>query len=131
MLTANYEYSRSNRENLLLPVQMHNFSSISEKPKISCCIFFFFSFIYFLESTLNFEHFRKNESPSLSISKVIDYERRAYLKAIDFFNSTKISILTYHEILDQRQILDQCQLTPKFGPMLKIYQPTPKFYKPT
>ena len=43
MLTANYEYSRSNSENLPLPVQMQ----LSEKPKT------------FLESTLNFEHFEK------------------------------------------------------------------------
>ena len=43
MLTANYEYSRSNRENLPLPIQMQ----LSEKPKT------------FLESTLNFEHFEK------------------------------------------------------------------------
>ena len=42
-LTANYEYSRSNRENLPLPIQMQ----LSEKPKT------------FLESTLNFEHFEK------------------------------------------------------------------------
>ena len=33
-----------------------------------------------LESTLNFEHFEnKNEPHSLSISEVIDSERRAYL----------------------------------------------------
>ena len=69
--TANYEYSRSNRENLPLTIQMQLF----EKPKIFCCIF-----IAFLESTLNFEHFEKkknknkNEPPSLSISEVIDSE---------------------------------------------------------
>ena len=34
-LTPNYEYLRSNRENLLLPVQMQ----LSEKPKSFCCIF--------------------------------------------------------------------------------------------
>ena len=48
MLTDNYEYCRSNRENLLLPVQMQ----LSEKPK-----FYREFFIAFLESTLNFEHF--------------------------------------------------------------------------
>ena len=47
-----------------------------EKPKIFCCIF-----IAFFEFTLNFEHFLKNELPSLSISEVIDFERRAYLNA--------------------------------------------------
>ena len=77
-LTANYEYSRSNRENLLLPIQMQ----LSEKPKIFC-----FIFIAFLESTLSFEHFekkrkrKKKEPPRFSISEVIDSERRAYLNA--------------------------------------------------
>ena len=46
MLTANYEYSRSNRENLPLPIQI----KLSKKPEIFCCIFF-----AFLESTLNFQ----------------------------------------------------------------------------
>ena len=46
-LTANYEYSRSNMENLLLPIQMQ----LSEKPKTFSQIF-----IAFLESTLNFKH---------------------------------------------------------------------------
>ena len=74
MLTANYEYSRSNRENLPLPIQMQ----LSKKAKIFCCIF-----ISFLKSTLNFEHFekKKNGPASLNISEVIDCERRAYLNA--------------------------------------------------
>ena len=37
-LTANYEYSRSNRENLPLPIQIN----LSKKPYIFCCIFFYF-----------------------------------------------------------------------------------------
>ena len=41
MLTANYEHSRSNRENLPLPVQI----KLSKKPQ----------FFVFLESTLNFK----------------------------------------------------------------------------
>ena len=45
---------------------------LSEKPERFCCIF-----IVFLEFTLNFEYFEKNEPPSLSISQVIDSERRA------------------------------------------------------
>ena len=55
MLTANNEYSGSNRENVPIPIQMQ----LSEKPK-------------FLESTLNFEHFEKSEPHSSSISEVID-----------------------------------------------------------
>ena len=49
-LTANYEYSRSNRENLSLPIQMQ----ISNKLKTFCC-----DFIAFWESTLSFKHFEK------------------------------------------------------------------------
>ena len=52
-MTTNYEYSRSNRENLPLPIQME----LLEKPKT-----FSQFFIVFLESTLNFEHFEKKIS---------------------------------------------------------------------
>ena len=39
-------------------------------------------FIVCLEFTLNFEHFEKiNEPRRISISEVIDFERRAYLNA--------------------------------------------------
>ena len=53
MLTANYEYSRSNTDNLPLPVQMQ----LSEKLET-----FSRFFIAFLESALNFEHFEKKMS---------------------------------------------------------------------
>ena len=49
-LTASYEYSRSNRENLPLPIQMY----LSEKSKTFSQLL-----IAFLESTLNFKHFEK------------------------------------------------------------------------
>ena len=49
-LTANYEFSRSNRENSPLPIQMQLF----KKPKIFCGIF-----VAFLEFTLNFQCFEK------------------------------------------------------------------------
>ena len=49
-LTANYEYPRSNTDNLPLPVQMQ----LSEKLEI-----FSPFFIAILESALNFEHFEK------------------------------------------------------------------------
>ena len=49
-LTANYEYSRSNRENLPLSIQMQ----LSKKPKTFCSVYF-----AFLESTLNFQCFEK------------------------------------------------------------------------
>ena len=35
-LTANYEYFRSNRENLHLPIEI----KLSEKPQKFCCTFF-------------------------------------------------------------------------------------------
>ena len=59
-LTANYEYSRSNRENLPLPIQMQ----LSEKGKTFSQFFIAF-----------------NGPHSPSISEVIDSERRAYLNA--------------------------------------------------
>ena len=53
-LTANYEYSRGNRENLQLPIQMQ----LSEKAKTFCFVFLnFVNFVTFFESTLNFELF--------------------------------------------------------------------------
>ena len=70
MLTVD-EYSRSNRENLPLPIQMQ----LSKKLNAFCQFF-----IAFLKSKLNFEHFERKES-SLSISKIIDSKRRGYLDA--------------------------------------------------
>ena len=49
---------------------------LSKKPKIFCC-----NFIAVLDSKLNFEHFEKYEPCSLSISEIIDSERRDYLNA--------------------------------------------------
>ena len=67
-LTANYEYSRSNTENLPLPIE----AELTWKLKTFA----------FLQSTLNLEHFqKKNEPHSSSISEVIDSERRGYLNA--------------------------------------------------
>ena len=70
MLTVD-EYSRSNRENLPLPIQMQ----LSKKLNAFCQFF-----IAFLKPKLNFEHFERKES-SLSISKIIDSKRRGYLDA--------------------------------------------------
>ena len=50
MLTASYEYCRSNRENLPLSIQMQ----LSEKLKKFRCIL-----LLFLESKLNFKHFEQ------------------------------------------------------------------------
>ena len=73
ILTANYEYSRSNTDNLPLPFQMQ----LSEKLKK-----YFAFFIVFLQSALNFEHFfLKKEPHTRSISEVIDSQRRVYLNA--------------------------------------------------
>ena len=70
-LTADDEYSRSNRKNLLLPIQRQLSKKLNTFSQF---------FIAFLECTLNLEHFeKKNEPHSSSISEVIDSERRAYL----------------------------------------------------
>ena len=71
-LTANYEYSRSNTETLPLPVQMQ----LSEKLKT-----FTQFFIAIFETTLNFEHFERNEPHRSSISEVIASQKRVYLNA--------------------------------------------------
>ena len=52
-LSANYEYSGINRENLQLP----NKAKLSKKPSTFCGIFF-----AFLESELNFQCFEKKIS---------------------------------------------------------------------
>ena len=71
-VTTDYEYSRSNKENLQLPIQRQ----LSEKLKT-----FSQFFIASLKCTLNLEDFEKNEPHSSSISEVIDSERRAYINA--------------------------------------------------
>ena len=71
-LTANYEYYRSNSENLTLPTQI----KLSIKREIFCGIFF-----AVLESTLNFQCSEKNAPHRSSISEAIDFERFAYLNA--------------------------------------------------
>ena len=52
-LAAGCEYSHNNRKKLPLPVQLQ----LSKKPKRFCS-----SFIAFLESKLNVEHFRKKRA---------------------------------------------------------------------
>ena len=68
-LTADYKYSRSNRENLPLPIQMQ----LSKKPKIFCQFLHFWNLQWIL-------NILKKRSHSLSISKIIDSERLLYLK---------------------------------------------------
>ena len=52
-LPRNYQYSRINRENLPLLIQI----KLSKKPEIFCCIFF-----EFLDTLLNFQYFEKSTS---------------------------------------------------------------------
>ena len=67
-MTADDKYSRLNRNNLMQSVQIQ----LSTKQKI-----FSELFSGFFKSSLNFEHFEIKEDPhSLSLSKIIDYERR-------------------------------------------------------
>ena len=73
MLTGNYEYSHSYRENFPLPIQI----KLSKKPKFFCRTSF-----AFLVSTLNFQCSEKKKPPhKSSISEVIDSERCCYLNA--------------------------------------------------
>ena len=72
-LTANCEYSRSNRENLLLPIQIN----LSKKPSTFCDIF-----LAFLVFTCNFKYCEtKNKRQRSSVSQLIDSKRCAYLIA--------------------------------------------------
>ena len=72
-LTANYEYFRSKRENLPLPIEI----KVSEKPEMFCG-----TFLQFLRSKLSLpcSETKKNLHSS-SISKVIESERFAYLNS--------------------------------------------------
>ena len=71
-LTANYEYSRRNTDNLPLLVQMQ----LSEKLKT-----FYDFLLHFLNLHYILNILKKNEPHSSSISEVIDSQRRVYLKA--------------------------------------------------
>ena len=73
-LKANYEYSRSNNDNLPAPLQ----KTISKKSQNILAFF-----IAFLEFALNLEHYekKKNEGYSSSISEVVDCQTNVYLNA--------------------------------------------------
>ena len=71
MLTAEYTYSRRNMQTFTQQVQ----TPLSLKQKT-----FSGSFIAFLTSTWNGEHFqKKGEFSSLSISEIIDSKRGCYI----------------------------------------------------
>ena len=91
-LTANGEYFRRNRENLPLPIQMQLF----KKPKRFCCfiiwnfwnswrfwILFKKIFMEIFEIYMNFWTFLKKKPQSLSISEIVDSERRVCLRKYD------------------------------------------------
>ena len=70
-LAADDKYSRRNMQNFQQQLQ----TALSQKQKIFSAIF-----IAFIKPTLNLEHFeKKGESPSFSISQIIDSERGGYL----------------------------------------------------
>ena len=70
-LTADYKYSRLNRENLSQQFPMHT------SLKLKTCSRFF---IAYLKSTLNLEYLEKNDqSQSLSITEIINCEPGSYL----------------------------------------------------
>ena len=70
-LTADYKYSRQNRENLSQQVPMQTSLKLNTCSRL---------FIAFLECTLKLEYFeRKDQSQSLSITEVIKCETGSYL----------------------------------------------------
>ena len=70
-MTADFEYSHSNREDLLLAIQMR----LSEKVKT-----FYQLSVAFFEATLNLERFtKKNHPQTLSIFEFIDSGIHDYL----------------------------------------------------
>ena len=70
-LTADDKYSSTNMKNLAQQFQ----TTLSHKQKTFSGLF-----IAFLKCAWNLEHFQeKDEYPSLTISEMIDAERRAYL----------------------------------------------------
>ena len=70
-LTSDYKYSRRN----MLNFRQQYEAPLSQKQKTFSGLF-----LAFLKSALNLEHFeKKDEHPSLVISKVIDSERGGYL----------------------------------------------------
>ena len=71
-LAADDKYSRRNVQNF----QRQLLKALSQKQQIFPVIF-----TSFLKSTSNLEHFffKKDESPSLSISQIIDSERGGFL----------------------------------------------------
>ena len=73
MLPANYELSRSNKDNLPLPIQR----KLPKKRKSFCRNLF-----EFLLSTWNFNAVKENEPHRYIISRVIDSERWAYLNSV-------------------------------------------------
>ena len=67
-MTGRDKYSLGNRDNLQQPLEMQ----LSPKQEIFSPIFFFF-FLAFLKSPLNFEDFpKKEEAHSLFISEITD-----------------------------------------------------------
>ena len=70
-LTADNKYSRCNVHNFAQQVQ----TPLSQKQETFCLFF-----IAFLKCAWNLEHFeKKDEYPSLIISKIMDCERGGYL----------------------------------------------------
>ena len=70
-LTADYKYSRQNRENLSQQVPMHTSRKLNNFSR---------TFLGFLKSKLNLEYFeKKDQSQSLSITEIINSETGSHL----------------------------------------------------
>ena len=109
-LTVEYLYFCSNRENTATNTAFK--CSYLKKPETFCC-----NFIVFFESKSNFEHFvtqktrtkkkKKKGSRSLSISELIDSERRRYLNAYSYFLDLQAR-LTIFQAKTKSKILVSC-----------------------
>ena len=75
-LTGNYEYSRSNRENLPLKIQIE----LSKIPQTLLLFFFLLIFGIYIKLPMFWKK-QKNERDRSNISPVLDSERWAYLNA--------------------------------------------------
>ena len=96
ILTADYQYSRQNRENISQQVPMQT------SLKLKTCSEFF---IAFLKSTLNLEYFeKKDQSQSLSITKIINCERGSYLNVQKAIFHGTLWQATYYRFPNTAQI---------------------------
>ena len=94
--TADYKYSRQNRENLWQQVPMQISLKLKTRSRF---------FIVFLKSTLNLEYFeKKDQSESLSITEIIKCERGTYLNVQKAIFHATLRQATYYRFPNTAEI---------------------------